>query len=51
MTRQEPIFLILGGENPIGVGFKLLNYSRTLGVRVLLIRALAFSKESSNFGI
>ena len=30
MTRQELIFLILGGGNPLGVGLKLANCSRTL---------------------
>ena len=30
MTREELIFLILGGGNPTGVGLKLVNCSRTL---------------------
>ena len=55
VTRQELIFLILGGGNPTGVGLKLVNYSRTLttniGVKVLLIKAFPLSKESSHMGI
>ena len=49
MTHQQLDLLLLGGESPIGVGlFKGLQGER---VESLLIRALAFFKESSHIDI
>ena len=54
MTHQELNFLIIDGGNFTSIGFKFVNCSRTLKenrMKILLIRALSLSKESSHAGI